>query len=84
MNRPKKQRQFRRYKNVGGKSTITRYEIEKDAMNIEFSNNSSFRYTNQSSGREHIAKMKELAHAGKGLDTYIKANVKDNFERKIR
>lgn len=84
MNTPKKMRLFRRYKNVGGKSTIAKYEIEKDAVNVRFTDSSAYRYTNQSAGPENIAKMKSLAHAGKGLDTFINATVKERFERKIR
>lgn len=84
MNRPKKPKQYRRYKNAGGKSTILKYEIEKDAINIIFNNNSAYRYTNQSAGPENIAKMKSLATAGKGLDTFIGEKVKDRFLRKIR
>jgi hypothetical protein len=84
MNTPKKTRHYKRYKNAGGKSTVAHYELEKDAVNIKFTNNSSYRYTNQSAGSENIAKMKTLALAGKGLGTFITATVKDRFERKIR
>jgi len=84
MNTPKKIRLFKRYKNLGGKSTVARFEIEKDAMNVKFADHSAYRYTNQSAGPENIAKMKSLALTGKGLGTYIEAHVKDRFERKIR
>ncbi len=84
MNTPKKTRLYRKYKNAGGKSTVAQFEVEKDAINIRFTDHSSYRYTNQSAGPEKIAKMKELALAGKGLDTYIKDTVKDAYCRKIR
>lgn len=85
MNTPKKPiRLFKRYKNLGGKSVVAHYELEKDAINIKFTNNSAYRYTNQSAGSENIKKMKSLALAGKGLGTFIEANVKDRFVRKIR
>lgn len=84
MNTPKKTRLFRPYKNLGGKSTIAKFELEKDAINIKFTDSSAYRYTNQSAGPENIAKMKSLALAGKGLGTFIDANVKDRFLRKIR
>ena len=32
MNTPKKMRLFRRYKNLSGKSTVAKYELEKDAI----------------------------------------------------
>ena len=75
---------FRRYKNLGGKSKVLRYEIAKDGMTIKFVDSSVYRYTNQSADPENIAKMKELALAGKGLGTFIDANLKDRFLRKIR
>jgi hypothetical protein len=84
MNTPKKMRHYRKYKNLGGKSTVAMYEIEKDAVNVRFTDRSAYRYTNQSAGPENIAKMKTLALAGKGLDTFIKGTVKDGFCRKIR
>lgn len=84
MNTPKKQRHYRKYKNAGGKSSVLQYELEKDAVNIRFNDNTAYRYTNQSSGRENIAKMKTLALAGKGLGTFVEANLKDKYERKIR
>jgi hypothetical protein len=84
MNTPKKMKLFRRYGNLGGKSTIAKYEIEKDAINIKFKDSSAYRYTNQSAGPENISKMKVLAQAGKGLDTFINAHVNDRYERKIR
>jgi hypothetical protein len=84
MNTPKKTRNYQRYKNVGGKSTVVRFELEKDAVNLRFTNASAYRYTNQSAGPENISKMKTLALAGKGLGTFVEANLKDRFERKIR
>jgi hypothetical protein len=84
MNTPKKMRLFKTYKNLGGKSTVAKYELEKDAINIIFTDYSAYRYTNQSAGPENIGKMKSLALAGKGLGTFIDANVKDRFVRKIR
>ena len=84
MNTPKKTRHFRRYKNLGGKSTIVKYELEKDAVNLRFTDNSSYRFTNQSAGKENIAEMKKLALAGKGLGTFVEKNVKERYERKIR
>jgi hypothetical protein len=85
MNTPKKPiRLFKRYKNLGGKSTVSHFEIEKDAMNIKFTDCSAYRYTNQSAGPENIAKMKTLALAGKGLGTFIDGGLKDRYIRKIR
>ncbi|MCR4296145.1 MAG: hypothetical protein NUW21_11475 [Elusimicrobia bacterium] len=81
---PKKPRMFTRYKNLSGASTVARYEIAKDAMTIRFADNSVYIYTNQSADPVNIAKMKTLALAGKGLGTFIEANVKNRFMRKVR
>ena len=81
---PKRPKLFRKYKNLSGDSKVARYEIRKDSVTIRFTDNSVFRYTNQSADPGNISKMKSLALAGKGLGTFIDANVKDRFLRKIR
>jgi len=81
---PKKPKQFRRYKNLGGKSTVARYELAKDAVTVQFKDHSVYRYTNQSADPDNISKMKELALAGKGLGTFIESKLKDRFLKKIR
>lgn len=84
MNTPKRPKQFHKYKNLGGKSKVARYELQKDAVNIKFTDGSAYRYTNQTADPKNISKMKTLALAGKGLGTFIDATVKDRFCRKIR
>jgi len=73
-----------RYKNLSGDSKVVKYEIAKDSMKIRFADCSVYIYTNQSADPRNISKMKTLAVAGKGLGTFIDANVKDRFARKIR
>jgi hypothetical protein len=75
---------FVQYKNLSGDSKVARYEIRKDAVTIRFADHSVYRYTNQSADPANISKMKSLALAGKGLGTFIDANLKDRFLRKIR
>ncbi|MFI5346553.1 MAG: hypothetical protein ACHQ51_09290 [Elusimicrobiota bacterium] len=75
---------FVRYKNLSGASKVARYEIRKDAVTIRFADHSVYRYTNQSADPANISKMKTLALAGKGLGTFIDANLKDRFLRKIK
>jgi hypothetical protein len=84
MQTPKKKKQFIRYKNLGGASKVSHYEILKDIVTIRFTDNSSYNYSNQSAGVANIAKMKTLAAAGKGLGAFIEANLKGLFMRKIR
>ena len=73
-----------RYKNLGGKSKVVKYAIAKDSMRIRFADCSVYIYTNQSADPGNISKMKALAVAGKGLGTFIEANLKERFARKIR
>lgn len=72
------------YKNVSGKSTVARYELAKDFVTVRFTNQSVYRYSNQSAGSGNVSQMKVLAEAGKGLGTFIEANVKEKFARKVR
>jgi hypothetical protein len=75
---------FLKYKNLSGKSTVAKFELKKDGITVRFTDHTVYRYTNQSADPETISKMKELAVAGKGLGTFIDANVKDRFLRKIK
>jgi hypothetical protein len=72
------------YKNLSGKSKVVRYAMAKDSVRVRFADCSVYIYTNQSADPANISKMKELAVAGKGLGTFIDANLKDRFARKIR
>ncbi|MEK7389638.1 MAG: hypothetical protein AAB036_08065 [Elusimicrobiota bacterium] len=81
---PKKPKMFKRYKNLDGSSKVSHYELAKDAVTIRFTDCSVYRYTNQSANPENIKTMKSLALAGKGLGTFIDANVQDLYLRKVR
>ncbi len=84
MRTPKKHKMMLQYKNLSGDSKVARFHIAKDAMTIRFADCSVYLYTNQTASPEMIRKMKTLAVAGKGLGTFIDANVRDRFARKIR
>ena len=75
---------MKKYKNLSGKSEVAMYEVAKDSITIGFTSCSTYIYSNQSAGSGNVSKMKSLALTGKGLSTYINANVKDKFARKIR
>jgi hypothetical protein len=84
MRKPRKLQIMLRYKNVSGDSKVAQYHLEKDSVRVRFANHSVYLYTNQSADPANISKMKTLADAGKGLGTFIDANVKDRFARKIK
>lgn len=73
-----------RYKNLGGGSGVSAYEIGADSITVQFSSSAVYRYTNKSAGSRNIEKMKSLALAGKGLNSYIKRYVNKRYESKLR
>ena len=73
-----------KYQNLNGKSKVVSYKIVKDSVTIRFADHSVYIYSNQSAGRLNVNQMKTMAIAGKGLGTFIEANLKEGFERKIR
>ena len=75
---------MKRYKNLSGNSKVAAYEIGKDFVKVGFTANSAYLYSNQSAGPDNISQMKTLALAGKGLGTFIDANLKEGFARKTR
>ena len=71
-----------KYKNLNGESGIIAYEIGSDFIRLQFEDKEIYRYTEDSTGAEHIAKMKELAEKGRGLNTYVNQHVRKNYETK--
>jgi len=75
---------MQRYKNLGGDSGVSAYEIGNDYIKVEFLGGSLYLYNYNSAGRHHIDTMKQLAHAGEGLNSYINRNVKKAYASKLR
>lgn len=71
----------RAYKEASSK--VSTYELAKDGIILVFKDHSSYRYTNQSAGREAVAKMKAAAQTGKGLDAAVAA-AKDGALCRVR
>lgn len=72
---------MKKYQNLNGNSGVLAYEIEDEAIRVQFSEGKIYRYTYISAGKEHVEQMKILAEAGKGLSTYISQNVKGDYEK---
>ena len=72
------------YKNLGGDSNVTGYEIGLDFILVQFGDFSVYEYTYSSAGRNNIERMKRLAVEGKGLNGFINQNVRKKYSRKIR
>lgn len=72
------------YKNIGGDSGVSAYELGNGSITVQFRDNSVYLYTNQSSGASNIAEMQRLAVAGQGLNSFIGRVVRKNYAQKLR
>ena len=72
------------YKNLGGDSGVTSYEITLDSIKVEFLDSSMYLYTYSSAGAASINCMKQLAVAGEGLNSFINRVVRNRYAKKIR
>jgi len=73
-----------RYKNLGGNSGVSAYEIGDDYIKVEFSGSSLYLYNYQKPGSVSTEHMKNLAISGIGLNSYINTDVKKNYAAKLR
>lgn len=55
------------------------YDVENDAITVEFTNGAKYLYDYASTGRDHVENMKVLAAAGQGLSSYISKFVKQRY-----
>jgi hypothetical protein len=73
-----------RYRNLGGNSGIYAYELGEDYIKVQFSDGSTYLYTNRSAGSYNIEIMKSLAIRGQGLNSFISTTIKRRYESRIR
>ena len=73
-----------RYKNLGGNSGVSAYEIGTESITVKFSSGAVYLYTYKSAGSSNIEKMKSLAVDGEGLNSFIKIYVNKGYESKLR
>ena len=71
-----------KYKNLSGDSDINSYGIGENFIKIKFNDGNIYRYTNNSAGSANIHKMKILAAAGQGLNTFISKSVRNLYASK--
>jgi hypothetical protein len=74
---------MKRYRNLDGNSGVAAYESGDGFIRIRFVGGEVYEYTDEATGGEHIANMQELAHAGRGLSTYVSRFVRDAYARKL-
>jgi hypothetical protein len=66
---------MKRYGNLSGNSGVTRFEIGRDSIPVEFQG-VLYLYTNESAGKANLERMKTLAQAGRGLSGFISRHVR--------
>ena len=74
---------MQRYDNHSGHSGVVAYDIDAGQIVVQFRNGERYVYTEDSAGAANIARMQELARAGRGLSSYISQHVHDGYARKI-
>lgn len=73
-----------RYLNLNGDSNVNAYEISIDQIDVQFGDGSVYRYTRTSCGSANLERMKSLAIAGRGLNSFINTTVRKMYASKMR
>lgn len=60
-----------RYRDLTGRSGVRSFTEGEDWIAVTFKTGVTYRYTHAVPGHLHVTRMKGLAHAGRGLSTYI-------------
>ena len=74
---------MQRYGNQSRESGVVAYDIDAGQLIVQFRNGDRYLYTEDSAGAANIARMQELARAGRGLSSFISQHVHDRYARKI-
>ena len=72
------------YKNLGGDSGVSFYEINTESITVQFSTGATYQYTYQSAGNQNIEEMKTLAKRGEGLNSFINRVVRKKYASILR
>ncbi len=70
-----------RYRNLNGDSGVSHYAIGADFIAVQFQNATVYIYDGSRPGAHHVAQMKSLAEAGRGLGTYINQHIRGEYSR---
>ncbi len=65
---------MQRYGNLSGNSGVVAFEAGADFIKVQFKDGDTYTYTALSAGAQTVARMKQLAQAGRGLATFINTN----------
>ena len=69
------------YRDIDGDSNVAAYEYGNDWIHVQFKDGAIYEYTGMSAGQSNIDRMKQLADAGEGLNSFIQRNVRMRYSR---
>jgi len=70
-----------RYKNINGDSNVEAYNIGDTFIEVKFKGTAKiYRYSYSKAGSANVERMKQLAVAGDGLNSFINHNVKYKYD----
>jgi hypothetical protein len=73
-----------RYKNLGGNSGVYAYETGVNHITVQFRDGAVYLYNYLSTGSSSVERMKQLASAGRGLNSYISTYIRKKYATKLR
>jgi len=75
---------MRQYGDHTRKHGVRSFEIQEDAIDVEFTSGWIYHFTYQKPGQPRVERMKQLAESGHGLSTFINKHVRNRFESRRR
>lgn len=66
------------------KHGVFAFEIQPDAIEVEFTSGWIYRFSYEKTGAPRVEQMKKLAEAGTGLSTFINRHVRNRYELRRR
>ncbi|MEQ8908157.1 MAG: hypothetical protein RIC95_03115 [Vicingaceae bacterium] len=72
-----------RYRNLGGNSGVSAYEIGSDFIKVRFNDGGLYLYTNARTGVHNVERMKRLAQRGQGLNSLISRSIRKRYAAKL-
>jgi len=74
---------MQRYRNLGGNSGVSAYDIDADRITVRFDDGAIYLYTYASAGSMNVEQMKQLAVRGMGLNSFINRTVRKRYAAKV-
>ena len=71
------------YANRGGDSGVISYDIGPESITVTFHDRISYVYNYAATGQSNVERMKKLAIAGEGLNSFINFNVSKMYASKF-